>query len=946
MPPTPSENSYGLENPEVKRAFEEFAMKVRNLAHQNLSLGENASLSSDFSKLADRYKETSFSCPLNKPLRIGDFFEGIIPKLKSSKSSEDIDEVFQSRDLYKEFELFYLKLERKAVNEILVKDDYGLDNPEVKLAFETFLADLRKLLHKTLSSEPDPLSSKAGFDTLSSEFKQSSPLVKPFRIPNFLEPIVGRLVANKRYDEIDKILRFESLYEDYKNYYNIAERSAIEGNRNFQNEIYNEYKNQESSMWNDELSPSDIEKKSKKIESNFLKIAPNGTKALQSLFFLKRNNISEKQENVVFNVLDDLWPKFMSFPLRQYSSTDDFFKFLANNESFITSLDISIFASQLELNFTSLFHSCPDFIQSINKKSFFRFDIGGSYTGVQRAQLLIKDCLNLDSFDIETRKAHLYNYLLVYFSLGEKDIPQNFLDYALSASPDDLLRMTLNNEDLIIRGIANSIAVEVKAYGVSEDFSRQVSEKILNLVIDRLIKKPKECLRDVVYREALRDIQEVAKGHAEGVKDLRDIALMSHLTKEISNVIGEESEYAYSDAQIIDEYQLEDWQKAVRRGIYLPTWFDHAQFGFINRKRRNDAIEKREDSKDFNVLNYESSNALIDYYCPDDHGEFNARNVYFFSEGGSQAFDRFSAYIKSTDAVLVTNQVYEGIVSSIKNRGVLDGNLEYLPPYTGNDKAYTKAMLDIVGKNKNLKYIIVSDLSRRGTPFPLHIFKKVRDLFRGRRRDIYLILDCCQSFGRFKSDYGQSMADVIFGSAHKGTDFEKGAFLMLSNNFIDKEGRGVYKDGKEDAYAIASILLTVDPKNTSSYGEGTLAPDERHHALQILSSKFIRAMNHSEKKNWIKGFKFLHPYDASGPDGSLRAHGILECEIEGASRKQVSHMTQKYGVYIADDYQDPASSNSFRIGFHPRMNDKAIKVLVYALYKICEFARQSKKIDK
>ncbi len=255
-------------------------------------------------------------------------------------------------------------------------------------------------------------------------------------------------------------------------------------------------------------------------------------------------------------------------------------------------------------------------------------------------------------------------------------------------------------------------------------------------------------------------------------------------------------------------------------------------------------------------------------------------------------------------------------------------------------------MTSIVDNQRNLKYIIVSELSRLGVAFPLHIFRRIRDYFREeKKRDIYLILDCCQSFGRFQSDYAQSMADVIFASSHKGTDFENGAFLMLSNRFVKKEGEHVKNKGRQDGYAIASTLLAVDPKNKSSYGEGALTIPERQKALQILSEKFIRLMDHMTKKGYIQGFKFSHPTRTSESD-ELKAYGIFECEMEGVSRQQVNFIAQKYGVYIADQYQDPATSGSFRIGFHPRMNDQSIKLLAFALYRVYSFVQSAKKIDK
>ncbi|MCK5609946.1 hypothetical protein KAR91_49190, partial [Candidatus Pacearchaeota archaeon] len=78
----------------------------------------------------------------------------------------------------------------------------------------------------------------------------------------------------------------------------------------------------------------------------------------------------------------------------------------------------------------------------------------------------------------------------------------------------------------------------------------------------------------------------------------------------------------------------------------------------------------------------------------------------------------------------------------------------------------------------------------------------------------------------------------------------------------------------------------------------------------------------------------------------LKAYGIFECEMEGVSRQQVNFIAQKYGVYIADQYQDPATSGSFRIGFHPRMNDQSIKLLAFALYRVYSFVQSAKKIDK
>ncbi len=548
-----------------------------------------------------------------------------------------------------------------------LENSYGLDNPEVRLSFELLATEIRVLLGQRLEASPQlkPVDFQGLVDRVvkNSPIFGSGKLDKPWRLKNFFY---------KR--ENLASISSDGIYEQFKAFYVDSERRSVKNSLDRQQESSDRHARYQYSILNGSTS-SDIDNLAKDAEKIFLERAPNRIKAIEFLFELKNQDLSESHQELSSDILDMVWPEEHPISLGDYNGSDGFFKFLANTP-FISKHDIHLFASELELNFISLFHSQPDFIELLRKtflinQKLSNDKINDSFLGICENRLLIEGCLDLLVFNSEKEKRiYFYNYLFVYFSLEEKDVPISLLDDFLSNPSGNISEIVLGDKELVNRGILNVIAEAVGHYKVSLDFYNKVSKRILDLVIARLVKMPDDRLRKIVYREARVEIDQIAKGHSEDVKRFRKIALTSPIMKGFTDVIGDPSPYAYTDEQILDEYKLEERQKAERRGIYLPTWFDFAQFGMISRKRRADAEDKREASDNFLALEHECSKALIHYHGAEAKRQFKPSNVHLFSEGGSQAFERLSIYIKAKDSVLVTDQVYSGITSSIENRGV------------------------------------------------------------------------------------------------------------------------------------------------------------------------------------------------------------------------------------------------------------------------------------
>jgi selenocysteine lyase/cysteine desulfurase len=402
-------------------------------------------------------------------------------------------------------------------------------------------------------------------------------------------------------------------------------------------------------------------------------------------------------------------------------------------------------------------------------------------------------------------------------------------------------------------------------------------------------------------------IEEIRLKNIERAKDLRQDAVRET-----------EERYKFPKGWTDNEDRLSRGEYYCQRSEvkYLSTYFDSAAFGIINKKLVQQAEMRGQKAYlDFPTHVSGRKKTILDYYDRSQTDEHYGKDGIFFFSSASSAFQAYAdQYLNKGDIVVTTSEEYQGIKKMLKSKNV---KIISIPVCSNNDE-YTER-LRVVLKDKDVKAVMISEISRRGTIFPLDRFRKEID---NASPNTQFIVDGTQATGRKHTDFSKFKPDAYFASCQKGSDLGGPVgLLILSNEFIKNNGAKIESpEGTEDTIAIEKMTMACDKETI----------DEREKRLKSLSRKFVEIVEAINGKNGNK-IHILRPLeDTLSDDENLS--GIFEIEIDGKSRFEVNKSCRDYGVFIANQYYDPLKEkNSFRIAFHPYMNDDSVKILAYIL---------------
>jgi len=371
-----------------------------------------------------------------------------------------------------------------------------------------------------------------------------------------------------------------------------------------------------------------------------------------------------------------------------------------------------------------------------------------------------------------------------------------------------------------------------------------------------------------------------------------------------------ESEYALSDEQMFKRFSA----RVTSDPKYLTTYFDSACMGLVDKELQSRVeLVSRNASKNWPAFVKRMKSRItrsLEDIRPGENRRFLPENA-FFQANGTEAFRRFRAVcMPQGSRVLATNEEYFELIKEMKENGV---DVKQF-----SDLEELVHLLDA----SRVDFILASEVGRLGSVHPLNTYHEARVLLSPQTK---LIVDACQSAGRWEHDMASCKADAVILSTQKGSDLGGGMGVVALADDFEYVGLSD-QSGSLPHEAIARTAFAMNPD-----GLRTLTPTQRAEAIDQNAKKFVEllSMVNSQTGNRIK---ILSPSDTeSKPMG----HAI-ELNVEGVSRKDVCRLAEAYGVYIADSYVSPKSGESIRVAFHPYMNNDALRILAYVLLKACE----------
>ena len=371
---------------------------------------------------------------------------------------------------------------------------------------------------------------------------------------------------------------------------------------------------------------------------------------------------------------------------------------------------------------------------------------------------------------------------------------------------------------------------------------------------------------------------------------------------------------------------------------FLTTYFDSAQFGLGNRLL-SEAADELASGRDIQFTNFiQYVRRRISEYAL---GHPYDNSLYVTENGTEAAQLLFNKWTKEGDRVLAVNQEYEPILQWLeKEKGIDVIRLKKTmkdPDY----KDYIKQQLIFSGAN----IVLISDLSRFGTVFPFHLFK---DLLSSENRGFRLIVDACQSIGRKILNFYDIPVNASIISCQKASEVGEPAGLVATQPHLAKDLFSSLKDtdykGSANLPRLARVgiaccpdLLGRLPEQRGIKGDDlkkmTASIQDRDKAIKDLSAKFLYMIDWINRKNGGR-IEIINPYIHHYDDGSVdttQLGGIFELTIHGVEYETVELLADSYGIAI-NKYSDASEPGySFRVAFHPFMNDEAIKILGYVL---------------
>lgn len=381
---------------------------------------------------------------------------------------------------------------------------------------------------------------------------------------------------------------------------------------------------------------------------------------------------------------------------------------------------------------------------------------------------------------------------------------------------------------------------------------------------------------------------------------------------------------------------------------FLTTYFDTAQLGLKNDSLDKLAVLEARRKELFNDCVPSGLKRLVELFiAPQYHKDFNYVNGKgmpvntIFQQGGEIAFKLFiKLFTNENEKILTTSEEYTDMLEELRDQGRL-ATLEKGEQLS--EEAIVKRLQD-----KDVKYMLASSLSRRGSILPLEHFYKLC-----KQNGVHLIADVCQSIGRMEY---KTPADVIIASIQKGADLDGdlNGFIMMSDDFIKRDEAttklALDLGGLQGTLnnSLARMLVTCNPRligtldadglDYETRSKMTASVPEREMATKNVACKFAQLAKAISRNNGNRIESFNQGLVYSGDEVNKDQVGcIFECKIKGVTSTQVKNVAAAYGVSISDDYFDPwESGTSFRVCFHPFMNDDSVKILGGVLEQCCD----------
>ncbi len=286
-------------------------------------------------------------------------------------------------------------------------------------------------------------------------------------------------------------------------------------------------------------------------------------------------------------------------------------------------------------------------------------------------------------------------------------------------------------------------------------------------------------------------------------------------------------------------------------------------------------------------------------------------NKISFHENCSEAFQKLMlASMRNGDRVLAASEEFNPMLNDMIKHGV---KVEQLKTYRGQE-AFLRAVERELSSSK-FDYILVSEVSRMGTVYPLEAIHQIRQGLSTRPK---LIVDAAQSAGRWQHNMFSCQADAVVLSTSKGSATGPGMGVLAVTDELSSptfDNNGTRHHIPHAAYAMSpSGLLTRENQPQ------ILTPYQRQSTVSHLSGKFIELRDSINAQHGSSAVELLNPF------GPKQLGHAVEIKIKGVKREYFAHIAELHGVYVDSDY-GVADDESIRIAFHPYMNNKSLLIL-------------------
>lgn len=503
--------------------------------------------------------------------------------------------------------------------------------------------------------------------------------------------------------------------------------------------------------------------------------------------------------------------------------------------------------------------------------------------------------------------AHALDYLEKRFSLSEADIQgEDCLIYLLLGSAE-----ARHQADQLI--LTHAELTRKAARNAFDSLDWVVGEPHFTWAVERVRELVGATFRSVeTYLEGL-GLPNKPEGFMErvGIPENRALAL-EEMNDRFGDVMAdwEENDCALDDEILAEHFAApETYQQK-----YLTTYFDSACIGLEDRRlqSRIELISRGSNYEELLGRMKKRISGSLEKPKVGEKRRYLPGNVFIQPNGKQAYFALQEACMSPGQRVLATSQEYYKIILAMVGKGLT------VTPFSSTDELIGQ-LYDCPGR---FDYIFASEVSRYGTVYPLHLYDEARQLLSPSTK---LIVDACQSAGRWEHDFGRCHADAVILSPQKGSDMGMGMGVVAVRD--DFKHRGLVDlDGTWSKANIVRTAFAINPD-----GWPTLSPSQRAQANSENTRHFLQLLSafSSDIRNRI------HVKNSIDTDSKLLGHAV-ELVIDGVSREEICKHASGHGVYLNSDPTSPDCGESIRVAFHPYMNNDALKILAHVLLKVCE----------